>query len=148
MTYILGIDPGNVESAWAGIKPGDCQPYDIGKATNDRVREMLRTIIRIRPDVHVAIEMVACYGMPVGAEVFETCVEIGRFVEICPTAQLVYRREIKLHHCQSARANDAAIRQALIDRFGNKGTKKQPGWFYGFKADIWAAYALAVYVAD
>ena len=28
------------------------------------------------------------------------------------------------------------------------GTKAEPGWFYGFRADVWQAYALAVYVAD
>jgi hypothetical protein len=103
----------------------------------------------------VAIEMVASYGMAVGAEVFETCVWIGRFAERSPvTPELVYRRDVKLHHCHSAKAKDANITQALIDRFApgvpnkGKGTKAEPGWFYGFRADIWQAYALAVYVAD
>lgn len=29
-----------------------------------------------------------------------------------------------------------------------KGTKANPGWFYGFRADVWQAHALAVYAAD
>lgn len=52
------------------------------------------------------------------------------------------------------KANDATVRQALVDRFApgqpnhGKGTKAAPGWFHGFRADVWQAYALAVYVAD
>ena len=44
--------------------------------------------------------------MAVGREVFETCLWIGRFVEAWyePDAvQLVYRRDVKLHLCGSAR---------------------------------------------
>ena len=40
------------------------------------------------------------------------------------------------------------MRQALKDRFGDKGTKKKPGHFYGFSKDIWQAYALGVYWID
>jgi hypothetical protein len=59
-----------------------------------------------------------------------------------------------LHHCHSAKAKDSNIRQALADRFApgepnyGKGTKANQGWFYGFSADVWQAYALAVYAAD
>jgi hypothetical protein len=56
---------------------------------------------------------------------------------------------VKLHLCKSTKANDASIRQALIDRYGPGkeraiGTKKAPGPLYGVKADVWAALALAV----
>jgi hypothetical protein len=102
--------------------------------------------------------MVASYGMAVGADVFETCVWIGRFVQRLEQfgveAELVKRNPVKLHHCHSSKAKDGNIAQALVDRFApgqpnrGKGTKAKPGWFYGFHADIWQAYALAVYAAD
>jgi hypothetical protein len=52
------------------------------------------------------------------------------------------------------RYDTATIGAAIVDRFASgqpnrgKGTKAKPGWFYGFRADIWQAYALAVLVAD
>lgn len=44
---------------------------------------------------------------------------------------------------------DGIITQALCDRFApgarnkGKGTKKEPGFFYGFSADVWQAFAVA-----
>jgi hypothetical protein len=103
----------------------------------------------------VAIEMIASYGMPVGREVFETCVWIGRFqqaLESPGTAELVYRKDVKLHLCGSPRAKDGNVRQALIDLFpatgGGKtpqiGTKKQPGPLYGMSSHAWAALGVAI----
>lgn len=99
------------------------------------------------------IEMVACYGMPVGKEVFETVLWIGRFIErwdglICTPYHLVYRRDVKLHHCGSARAKDSNIRQALIDKYGAPGTKKNPGLTYGLSKDLWSAFAIATYATE
>lgn len=151
---ILAIDPGNTQSGYALIDTDTRRPIAVDKIPNAELRSLLFTNPIISGAQHVAIEMVASYGMAVGKEVFETCVWIGRYAEILPHAQLVYRRDVKLHHCHSAKAKDANIAQALIDRFApgqpnrGKGTKAQPGWFHGFAADMWQAYALAVLVAD
>lgn len=158
MTTLLAIDPGTTESAWCLIDTATRRPIQFGKDINLAV---LTGVTRPLYD-HLAIEMVSSYGMPVGAEVFETCVWIGRFYQASLdanlsrhiTRDLVTRGPIKLHHCHSSRANDANITQALIDRFApgvrnhGKGLKSEPGWFYGFKADVWQAYALAVMMAD
>lgn len=155
---LLAIDPGNTQSGYV-LVDADCRPLDFGKVSNGDLANLIEWDLGKTPTA--VIEMVASYGMPVGAEVFETCVWIGRFVErlrMCRFDRrdpgLVYRRDVKLHLCGTARANDANIRQALVDRFAKgvpnhgKGAKSSPGWFYGFRADVWQAYALAVYAMD
>lgn len=78
----------------------------------------------------VIIEMIASYGMPVGKEVFETCVWIGTFKEIALNQDIeteyIYRKDEKMNICHSMKAKDSNIRQALIDRFGVVGIKKAP----------------------
>jgi hypothetical protein len=151
---VLAIDPGNTESAWCVIDAETKRPQAFAKQPNAEVLDVCEY------PMPVAIEMVASYGMAVGREVFETCVWIGRFIERHEsyhqplTPRLIYRRDIKLHHCHDSRAKDSNVRQALVDRFApgqpnhGKGTKADPGWFHGFHSDVWQAYALAVYVAD
>lgn len=158
--YILAIDPGSTESGWVLLRSDDCRPILFGKSDNDKLRKDIVTGRFAQCD-GAAIEMVASYGMAVGAEVFDTCVWIGRFTEAIrltwaapPEPTRVFRREVKLHHCGQTKANDSNIRQALIDRFApgqrnyGKGTKADPGWFHGFHTDVWAAYALGVLYAD
>ena len=150
---VLAIDPGSEQSAYA-LMDREYRPLRIGKAANDVIADVIAEIAREEDDVRVVIEMVASYGMAVGREVFETCVWIGRYMEIAGEAELMYRKDVKLNLCGQARAKDANIRQALIDRFAvrdlknGKGTKKAPDWFYGFKSDIWAAYAVGVTYLD
>lgn len=74
--------------------------------------------------------MVASYGMAVGKTVFDTCVWIGRFTELAKLQNIeveyIYRKEEKINLCKSMKAKDSNIRQSLIDRFGEVGTKKNP----------------------
>jgi hypothetical protein len=120
------------------------KPITFGKVPNEALLDLLE---RAAQDTDRCIlEMIASYGMPVGREVFETCVWIGRFMGAFGAGRCdrVTRIAVKSHICHSARANDGNIRQALIDRLGAPGTKKQPGATYGLSGDVWAALAVAV----
>ncbi|HET7406244.1 MAG TPA: hypothetical protein VFJ21_03795 [Mycobacteriales bacterium] len=155
---ILAIDPGNTESGWCIIDAATCKPLEFDKTPNADLGRWMRFGDMLDDVDMITIEMVAAYGMAVGADVFETCVWIGRFVESAYSfgndCRLIKRQPVKLHHCHDSRAKDSNIRQALVDRFAlgqsnhGKGTKTEPGWFHGFAKDVWQAYALAVYVAD
>lgn len=150
MTGIVAIDPGTTESAFVELCEG--RPYG-GTRANGTLLEALSDKQRWTDGTVLAIEMIASYGMPVGAEVFETCVWIGRFLQAWNGPHtFVYRKDVKLHLCGQTRAKDSNVRAALIDRFGGKqaalGNKKQPGPLYGIKADIWSALAVAVTYAD
>lgn len=148
---IIAIDPGSDESAFTLIDDV-LKPIEFGKVKNE---ELLERLIYF-PRQHFAIEMVASYGMAVGKEVFDTVFWIGRFWEkaIFPNKQLIYRKDEKMNLCHSMRANDANITQALADRFAYgipnkvKGTKKNPGPFFGFAGDVWQAYAVGVTYHD
>ncbi len=147
---ILAIDPGNELSAFV-ILSGS-QLVEFGKVENQALLERLPYFAATAD--HLAIEMIASYGMPVGAEVFETVRWIGRFEQAWGSSvTLVYRREVKLHLCGVANAKDGNIRQALIDRFGPGrekaiGLKRSPGPLFGVSADVWSALAIAVTYSD
>lgn len=146
---IFAIDPGNTESAYARIEMPEFHLYEFGKVKNEELLSIIEHIPWNAFDF--AIEMVASYGMPVGKDVFETCVWIGRFIQAAETEHhFVYRKDEKMCLCGDSRAKDGNIRQALIDRYAKfdfkngKGTKKNPDTFYGVSKDVWQAIAVAV----
>jgi len=144
---ILAIDPGCTESAWILYEDGKF-PF-FGKEPNHDLLKRLGYLVWEAD--HLAIEMVASYGMAVGKDVFETCLWIGRFIQAFTSNDnfsRVYRKDVKMHLCGSMKAKDANIRQALIDRFGPPGTKANPGATYGISKDVWSALAVAVTFAD
>jgi len=149
---ILALDPGTTETGFVYYFAGNVVAS--GVKPNDMILQTLRDGWDMQAHV-LAIEMIASYGMPVGREVFETCVWIGRFMQAWQdpaSVRLVYRRDVKLHLCGSPRAKDPNVRQALIDLFpatgGGKtpqiGTKKQPGPLFGVSSHAWPALGVAV----
>ena len=106
----------------------------------------------------------------VGDETYETCIWIGRFMEAA------YRRNMSVHRVYRSeerrtlvpskqnklpplpapvpKSIDAQVRMALIRRFARhdrkngKGRKNCPDVFYGFKTDMWNAFAVGVVHLD
>lgn len=110
-------------------------------------------------DVVFVIEDIENFGMPAGRNLFDTSKYVGRISkmiedEFGTEPIYIYRHEEKQTICHSQKANDATIKRALIDRFApntknyGKGTKRDPGYFYQFKADCWSAFAIAVTYHD
>lgn len=141
MIAALGLDPGPGNSAivifdGTGVRSALMTP-------NDEMLNRLRAWSN--PNLMLVCEGVESFGMAVGKEVFETVFISGMFVQAWGGQWTrIYRRQVKQHLCHTARATDANIRQALIDRFGPIGTKKEPGVLYGVKSHCWAALAVAV----
>ena len=166
MPTVLAIDPGSTRSGWVIF---DGKLRKCGLVGNLKLRNLLRyggydegtrAQLRVLPVAKrsdyqtwlmscgrdekftLAVEMIASYGMPVGASVFETCVWIGRFVEAWGgDFQYVTRRAVKLELCNSAKAKDSNVSQALRDRFGWSRSEARK---LGLKADIWQALGVAV----
>jgi hypothetical protein len=150
---ILALDPGSAQTGWVlydGERVRDC-----GVEENATLLQFIVGFNDANRDKTLAIEMIASYGMPVGREVFETCVWIGRFKQAwhAPEAvRLVYRKDVKLHLCGSPRAKDPNVRQALIDLFPATGggatpqigTKAKPGPLYGVSTHAWPALGVAI----
>jgi hypothetical protein len=145
---ILAIDAGNTYSGAAIVELPEFRLVWFGKLPNEEIYDVVKNFYIDE----VALEMVACYGMPVGKDVFETCVWIGRFIEQLKGHKIsyVYRKDEKMCLCGSLKAKDSNIRQALINRYAKhdfktgKGTKKNPDVFYGVANDVWQAIAVAV----
>jgi len=145
------IDPGDTESAIVTMEAESGRPPRFWRGRTMPNAEMV-IHLRTRPNKRpIAIEMIASYGMPVGREVFETCVWIGRFGAECgwDCVTRIYRRDVKLYLCGQTKAKDANVSQAIRDLYGpNKaaavGTKKKPGPLYGVSGDVWAALGVGL----
>lgn len=164
---IFAIDPGNVQSAYVLMRLNGefadgkllydketIEFIDFAKTDNGQVKErLMQWAFNANEGYHLVIERIQMLGMPAGRSVFETSEWVGRFTEAADgfgtVADYVYRVDEKVTLCGNSRAKDANIRQALIDRYAKfdfktgHGTKANPDTLYGFKADIWAALAVA-----
>ncbi len=149
---ILAIDPGPSESAYVLWDGSRIVRYS--KVVNELLCDGIMTNC-VEAD-EMVIEKIASYGMAVGEEVFETVYWSGRFTQAfyahLKPVFWITRGEVKMHLCQSMRAKDANIRQAIIDRFGGKdraiGKKATPGPLFGVSGDVWSALAVALTWSD
>lgn len=141
---ILAIDVGTTETGFCLIDKDTYKPIRFGKISNNDLLE----IVKSENYDTLIYEEFQSYGMPIGVSTITSITWNGRYMQIAldreKKVDYIYRKEEKLNLCGSMKAKDSNIRQALIDRFGEVGTKKAKGFFYGFKKDIWAAYAVGI----
>ena len=167
---IIGIDPGNIESAFCHIQKledGTIKIVDAEIIQNGDFFEavkfsMGKTKVFSEGEAFpkIYLEDIQAMGMPVGQEVFDTCKYIGRLQLLMEQNEIQYemvkRTKVKLHHCGSTRAKDSNVIISIVDRFDpsrafgkyGKGTIKNQGMFFGFKDDMWSAFAISLYGAD
>jgi hypothetical protein len=148
---ILAIDPGTSQSGVVHFDADQRKIAQHGIVENSELLSGLRECVLWAQGYELVIEMVASYGMPVGADVFETVRWIGRFQEAWGgdhPFRVIYRKDIKLHLCGTSKAKDANIRQRLIDIIGPQGTKKEPGPTYGIRSHEWSALAVALTASE
>ena len=149
---IIAIDPGTTESGFVEWTPGatysvtGIRPYFRESISN---LELLSRIKTEKGDKILAIERIAPHYKPVGCETLETCEWVGRFQEAHKgRTLLIYCRDVRIHHTTRGNAKDGEVSLALRDKYGNKGTKKHPGFFAGCSSHAWQAFALAAYVHE
>ena len=151
MPVLVAVDPGTVQSAYCvythGLEPKDMEAGIV--ANRDLERRLGELAEELDSTPSILLEMIECFGMAVGASTFETAVWIGRFIAAWGEQYaLTGRRAVKLALCKTAKAKDANVRQALIDRHGPLGRKKEPGPTYGYRRDLWSALGVATAYAD
>lgn len=154
---VLAIDPGNELSGWSLLRLRDRRPLAQGKTANAELIGQLVSLASPVPTL-VVLEQVKSYGMAPSDPVLDTVLWSGRFIERLSWSGIavfrVPRAAVRIYHCRSVKAKDGNVTAALVERFAagqpnrGKGVKADPGWFYGFSADMWQAYALGVYAAD
>lgn len=142
---VLAIDPGTTESAWV-IWDGQqilAKGHDLNTCLLSRIENC--DWDGAYGGACMAVEWIESMGMAVGKETFETVFWVGRFWQASSmTNHRVTRRQVKLHLCGQTRAKDKNVRQALLDKLGLPGTKKNPGPTYGVSSHLWSALAVAV----
>lgn len=145
---ILSIDVGTTETGYCLMDKDTYKPIKFGKINNE---ELLKIVKEEEYD-ELVYEEFQSYGMPIGVSTITSITWNGRYIQSAldrgKKVNFVYRKEEKMNLCGSMKAKDSNIRQALIDRFGEVGVKSNPGFFYGFKKDIWSAFAVGCTYLD
>lgn len=158
MRYVIAIDPGTMASGVCIVRKDDFKPMAFGKLPNGRLMMWIDSLLIemsiAEKDAEAVIERMESHGQMVGSDTFITCEFIGYFTAKLEYMGLPVSYVKRFEEKRLFGHNDAEIKRSLVDRFAygqpnfGKGTKKEPGWFHGFKEDIWSAYAVAVTYID
>lgn len=152
---VFAIDPGPSQSSYViCLFTGDTRllgtPMQLQSVFEGCPNEKVLQSLAGSPSCHFVCEDVVFYGenVHVGKSVFDTVRWCGRFEQLLytmgKTIEFIPRQTVKACVVNNTRAKDPDVRQALIDRFGAVGKKKDPGPLFGISGHSWSALAVAV----
>lgn len=143
---IVGLDPGQEKTGMVIIRIDPFSISFIQIVSNVYLLKFI-DIINNSKDTIIICESITSYGMEIGQTTIDTIYWIGRIYQQSIInnikIKLIPRKDVKLHLCGTYKAKDKNIHQALIDRYGKKGTKKNKGILYGISNHTWSALAIA-----
>lgn len=137
---IVGIDPG----------PGsEHHAFVLWDTETDQIQKA--TAVDCEGAVTV-METMSPIGAILAKTTIDTIFESGRLFENLTSAgfdvRVMTRRDVKREIIGSVSGKDRDVSNALIERFGDKGTKKAPGKLFGISGHHLAALAVAVAFYD
>jgi len=163
MKYILGLDPGQYKSAYILLKLSDDNCFEIEQKNwldNDYMIKVLIKRCIEYSKIECAIETIVSYGNIIGQSTIDTSIWAGQYFRLLKDLkQEVYfltRPDIKLNLCHNRAAKPKNVIQSLKDRFGDLGTKQNPGKLYDLKLNVpkgsrdhlWSALAISITYID
>ena len=148
---VLAIDTGTTESGYC-LFDNEGKPIEFGKLENEAILVMIETFCLGYDVPEMVVEQFRSYGMGIGQTTIDAIEWNGRFIqkadEFRVNTHYVTRKDEKMNLCHSMKANDATIKRALKDRYGEPGTKKNKGILYGISKDAWSALAVGTTYLD
>jgi hypothetical protein len=156
MSAIIGIDPGSDKSAMVIWDTRGQKIISHIWDTNSKIER------RLSVERHVctvlAVEYPYLFGKKVWQQVIDTAFVIGRFVK---TFEPTYGEEVSnrmIYYINSNAwrifisgqrgAKDSAVKQAIMSKYGGKGTKDNPGILYGIADHEWDALSVCLYTEN
>jgi len=161
--YILSVDPGPIKSGYIFLSLLNNNTFGIinkNHIDNDTMKRIMINKCIMNHNLEIVIETIVSYGTVMGQTTINTSIWAGRFFQIAQDVNskvsFLSRPEVKMNLCKDSRAKRANMKQAIKDRFGEYGTKKNPGRLYDLKTNlekgmlehIWAAFELAITYID
>lgn len=148
---VLGLDPGPEETGVAFYDSDADHPFQFDVCDNQTVLDRYLYSYEFYADC-MAFEGFRDYGTAVGETTWFACLAMGGFLEAWKKekkrpAFVVYNQEVRAHFTGRVRGiKDADLKRAIRGRWGEPGTKKNPGVLYTIKGKSHAYNALGVAV--
>ena len=155
---MLGIDPGPRDS---GLTWWDTDAEKVRESREDLNDNILRELrdnpIPMCAAAMIIIEDPQPMRRPASEDFIDTCKWSGRFreaieggLDLATIGSLIMipYREVSQHFCRIVGAKETFVKRAIIEKYGDPGTKSKPGKLYGTKGHGWSALAVCIVASE